>query len=484
MDATLSDIDLPLYVDLDGTLVNTDVAQELLLQVVARPKAWGPLARSLTQGRAEAKQFLAQDGEFDPATLPYVPEVLEYLRAEKARGRRVVLASATDIRVAEKVAAHLGLFDAVIASTDGDNLKGARKLEAIKEDGGEAFEYLGDSNADRVIWKSAAVSGFVNAPAPASDLVAPEGRVSLDIREKHSVLDGIRRAMRPHQWAKNALILLPLFFSHQYGDTELVMRALLAVIIFSFCASAIYIFNDLLDIEADRHHAKKRFRPFAAGTLSPVKGVIASAVLLIVSLGVSALYYGFAFTGLFLFYVLSTTLYSTWLKHKPVIDVVVLTCLYTLRIFVGGVAIGAALSPWLLNFSLFFFASLAFMKRYTEMRRVEAAGKDGARGYLVDDLTAILPMGVSCGGLAVLTLTLYLNSAFVAATYGAVEILWLIAPLIMFWIFRAWLKALRDEIDDDPVVFAMRDRTSQLTLLLTVMVVLASKFLTLNGVAL
>ena len=179
-----------------------------------------------------------------------------------------------------------------------------------------------------------------------------------------------------------------------------------------------------------------------------------------------------------------TTLYSTWLKHKPVIDVVVLTCLYTLRIFVGGVAIGAALSPWLLNFSLFFFASLAFMKRYTEMRRVEAEGRDSARGYLVGDLEAILPMGVATGGLAILTLTLYLNSDFVAETYAAPQLLWLVAPVTMFWIFRAWLKALRNEIDDDPVVFALRDRTSRLTLCISVALVVLSKFLTLEGLPL
>jgi hypothetical protein len=164
--------------------------------------------------------------------------------------------------------------------------------------------------------------------------------------------------------------------------------------------------------------------------------------------------------------------------------VIVLTCLYTLRIFVGGVAISTALSPSLLNFSLFFFASLAFMKRYTEMKRLQARGKDAARGYFVSDLDAILPMGIACGGLSVLTLTLYLNSAFVAETYGAVQLLWLIAPIILFWIFRAWLKALRDQIDDDPVVFALRDPISRVILGVTILIIVASKFLTLEGILL
>ncbi|UZD91708.1 UbiA family prenyltransferase [Cognatishimia activa] len=472
--------ELPLYVDLDGTLVKTDVAQELLCQVAAKPGHWIELLKSASRGRAETKAYISETAEFAPENLPYRSEVLDYIQQEKDRGRRVILASATDMKIATKVADFIGNFDDIIASENGNNLKGSDKLKVIQDESNE-FEYLGDSTADIPIWQAAKRAGYVNAPTAALQFQKETDKTSLLISDNKPVTNALLKAMRPHQWAKNALILLPLFFSHQYGQVELVAKALLATLIFCLCASAIYIVNDLLDIEADRKHAKKRYRPFAAGDLRPVTGAGFALVLLIVALSISSIVFGALLTSLFVLYLISTTLYSAWLKHKPIVDVVVLTCLYTLRIFIGGVAIGVALSPWLLNFSLFFFASLAFMKRYTEMRKVEAQGKDMARGYLVSDLAAILPMGVATGGLAVLTLTLYLNSAFVAATYGAVQLLWLIAPLIMFWVFRAWLKALRDEIDDDPVVFALRDPISRITLGLTIFVVLASRFLTLEG---
>jgi len=484
MDGTMADTvaqpKLPIYVDLDGTLVKTDVAQELLCQAAAHPKNWVTLLKSTLRGKAELKTTISEITEFDAATLPYREEVLTYLKQEKARGRQIILASATDMKIAQKVSDYIDIFSNIIASESGKNLKGQAKLSEIQKTDSE-FEYIGDSKADLPIWRDAQAVGFVNAPAAAAPL-KKQMPVSLEINDRSSTPASLLKAMRPHQWAKNALILLPLFFSHQYGDVTKIAQALLAVIIFSFCASAIYIVNDILDIEADRKHSKKKFRPFAAGELSPITGITAAMGLLGIALTSSALFFGAIVTSLFIFYIISTTLYSTWLKHKPIMDVVVLTCLYTLRIFVGGVAISTALSPWLLNFSLFFFASLAFMKRYTEMLRVQAKGKDAARGYLVSDLAAILPMGITTGGLAVLTLTLYLNSAYVAQTYGAVQILWLIAPLMMFWIFRAWLKALRDQIDDDPVVFALKDPISRITLGITIGVVLAAKFLVIEGV--
>lgn len=478
-----TNINIPLYVDLDGTLVKTDVAQELLCQVAAKPIHWIGLLQSSKLGRSGVKAFISEKADFDPASLPYRDEVLDYVKNEKSRGRKVFLATATDVRIAQKVFDYIGVFDGVIASEEGANLKGKKKLEAIQNSSSD-FEYLGDSKSDIPIWNAASISGFVNAPVSATKSLSNNHDLSIQVNDAVPLAKSLFRAMRPHQWAKNALILLPLFFSHQYDQTDLLVRAGLATLIFCLCASAVYIVNDLLDIEADRKHITKKHRPFASGDLRPASGVGFAFLLLLTSFAISSLTFGFALTFLFLLYLLSTSLYSGWLKHKPIFDVVVLTCLYTLRIFIGGVAIGAALSPWLLNFSLFFFASLAFMKRFIEMRKVKAEGKEMARGYLVSDLEAILPMGIATGALSVLTLTLYLNSAFVAETYGAVQILWLIAPLIMFWIFRAWLKALRDEIDDDPVVFALRDRVSLITLVATICVVLISRFSTLEGLML
>lgn len=473
---------IPLYVDLDGTLIKSDVAQELLVRVIARPDLWREARAAMTRGRADLKQFLSQNLEFDAATLPYTEAVVTYIKAEKSKGRRVVLATAADQMVADQVAEHLGLFDDVIASRPGHNLKGDAKLDAIQNDAKGAFEYLGNDTPDLAIWKDATGVGVVNAPAHVKARALKNTQPSLLVEDRPSVARGILKAMRPHQWAKNSLVLLPLFFSHSYMNPQMLAAALLAVAVFSMCASAIYIINDLLDIEADRQHPRKRNRPFAAGTLSPKHGILASAALLTSAFSISLWQFSPIVTGLFALYILTTTLYSTWFKHKAAIDIVVLTCLYALRIFVGGVVIGVIVSPSLLNFSLFFFASLALMKRFTEIQKLETSKtKEKVRGYYLKDNQTILPMGITAGGLAVLTLTQYFGTEIVSSTYGAPELLWLTAPLVLFWIFRAWLLAMRAQIDYDPVVFALRDKISRVAILLCVGLVIAAKFLSIEG---
>lgn len=473
---------LPLYVDLDGTLIKSDVAQELLVQLIARPDLWRTARSAMTSGRAGLKRFLSENLDFDASTLPYTEAVIDYIKVEKAKGRRVVLATAADQIVADQVAEHLGLFDGIIASTPDVNLKGDAKLAAIQADADGEFEYLGNASPDLVIWKDATRVGVVNASRRVETKALKDTEASLLVQDRPSTGRAILKAMRPHQWAKNVLVLLPLFFSHSYMNPAMLGSALLAMAVFSMCASAIYIINDLLDIEADRQHERKRNRPFAAGTLSPVAGCMASVGLLGVAFAISFSQFNLTVTGLFALYILTTTLYSTWFKHKAAIDIVVLTCLYALRIFVGGVVIGVIVSPSLMNFSLFFFASLALMKRYTELQKLEKSeNKDKIRGYYLLDNQTILPMGITAGGLSVLTLTQYFSTEFVAATYGTQELLWLTAPLVLFWIFRAWLLAMRKEIDDDPVVFALRDKVSRTAILLSVGLVIAAKFLTIEG---
>ncbi|MEQ9695207.1 UbiA family prenyltransferase [Shimia sp. SDUM112013] len=473
--------DIPIFVDLDGTLVKTDLAQEQLAGLVFRPAHLGGLIRTGGEGRSHLKRYVAENARLDVALLPYNDEVLDYLTAEKAAGRRIILATAADSKVAEAVAGYLEIFDDIIASTPGNNLKGAAKLAEIEASAEGPFEYLGDSPADLPIWQAADRVGFVNAAHGLRTQVPNEKTISLAVDNKPPVWKSLLKAMRPHQWVKNALIFLPLFFSHSYGDPELLVRALLTFVAFSLLASSVYLFNDIQDLGADRRHASKKFRPFAAGTLSPVKGLMAAGGLMVFALGLSALTLGAPITLLLLIYLAITFLYSGWLKHFSTIDVITLTCLYTMRIFVGGVAIGALPSPWLLNFSLFFFLSLALMKRYVELDGVRAAGKDRSRGYQVGDLPAVMAGGISTGGLSVLTLTLYLNSDFVAQTYQTPMLLWLVAPLILFWIQRAWVWALRGWIHSDPVVFALRDRISRVTLGLTCLLVVAAKYLDLGA---
>lgn len=473
---------IPLYVDLDGTLIRSDVAKELLIGTLAKPNQWGATLRAARKGLADLKQFLSETAEFDAATLPYNDEVLAYIREERDNGRRVILATAADATAAQQVADHLELFDSVLASTPGNNLKGKAKLEAIKADAQGEFEYLGNAAPDLEIWKEAAQAGIVNAPRSVKARAEKLTDTSLVVDNSPSVTQALIKAIRPHQWAKNVLVLLPLFFSHSYFHPNMLGAALLAMAVFSMCASAIYIINDLLDIEADRKHPRKRNRPFAAGTLSPVTGLFASLGLIATAFAISITQFNWGTTALFALYILTTTLYSTWFKHKAAIDIVVLTCLYTLRIFVGGVVLGVVVSPWLLNFSLFFFASLALMKRLTEVQKLEETPeKTKVRGYFLGDSTAIMAMGVATGSMAVLTLTMYLNSPLVAETYAAPEMLWLVAPIVLFWIFRAWLLALRDQIDDDPVVFALRDRVSRAAIIAAAALVPFAKFFTIEA---
>lgn len=478
---------IPLFVDMDGTLVKTDIAQELLLQSCKKLADVKRLASLCFSGRSHIKRFLAENNEFSAALLPYNDEVLDYLREEKAKGRKLILATASDQLIADKVAEHLGFFDEVMASSPGDNLKGKRKLEAIvKASPDGVFEYLGDSTADYPIWQAAERSGFVNPPKAPEQIEKTPSKISLNVNNQAPLFKSLLKAMRIHQWAKNALVFVPLIFSHSYTDSHLVLLALATFFLFSFSASGIYIINDLLDIESDRAHAKKRKRPFAAGTLLPTKGVVASLFLVGLPVLVSCLFLSYKVTLVLLAYIALTNLYSFYLKNFSTIDVITLTCLYTIRIVGGGVAIAATLSPWLLNFSLFFFLSLAYMKRYIELTNAQKNGlskneKLHGRNYDAGETDIIMTTGIVNGGLAVLTLSMYLNSEFVLDSYASPQILWLVCPLFMFWIYRAWMWAKREKIDDDPVVFALKDRISLVTVLITGLLVVASKFIHMDA---
>ena len=365
-------------------------------------------------------------------------------------------------------------------------MKGKNKLSAIRQYGGanEGFEYIGDAKADYPIWQAADRCGFVNPPDKPEAIVDRPDSVSLHIEHKVDTIKTLLKAMRPHQWAKNLLICVPLFFSHDYGDMSAVIAVLLTFIAFSFCASGIYLINDLLDIEADRQHETKCTRPFAAGSLTPTTGVFASLLLVGVALGICVLWLNVNTLFLLLVYFLITNLYSFYLKHYSTIDVITLASLYSLRVIIGAAAISVPLSPWLLNFSIFFFLSLAYMKRYIELSQLKRQGKVCVRGYTVDDQDVVLMTGLVNAGVAVFILTLYLNSVNVVATYKSPMVLWLVCPLMLFWIYRAWMWAKRDKINDDPVVFAIKDRISLITALITGFLVIFSRYVHIEGLPL
>jgi 4-hydroxybenzoate polyprenyltransferase len=454
----------PLCVELDRALVATDLLWECVL-VLLRKRPWqvpGLLLASLRRGRAHLQRELARRAPLDVTTLPYRAEVVEYLRRERERGREVLLVTGADESLAGRVAGHLGCFTGVLASDGRTHLAGPRKREAIRERLGGPFRYLAGAGADPALWKA----------ADAAVLVAPPRRLRARV-ERAVPVEAVFpapprgpgpfvRALRPHQWVKNVLILVPVLLDHRLLDLPVVAAAALAVVAFSLAASGGYVLNDVLDIEADRKHPVKRFRPFAEGALSPATGAALVPLLFAAAIGISLLALPATFVLLLAGYVVLTSAYSLYLKRIAVLDVILLAGLYTLRILAGIAATNVRFSAWLLAFSMFLFLSLAFMKRYAELSRSarEQGERVARRSYAVTDLDWLRSMGGSSGYLSVLVLALYLSSDEVVGLYDRPEALWLICPLLLFWISRMWFRAHRGNLDEDPIVATARDPVS------------------------
>ncbi|RZU02661.1 UbiA family prenyltransferase [Rivibacter subsaxonicus] len=465
----------PLYVDLDGTLIATDLLHEsLVLLVRDRPLAALQLPGWLLRGKAAFKREIARRVRLDPAALPYRAEVLDLIRTARAQGRRVVLATASDRGLAEAVAGHLGLFDAVLASDGSDNLSGAQKLAAIRLDAaGQGFCYAGDAPIDLGVWQGAQAAVVVSNSAALRRAAAGCAAVEAEISVPRASLRDWLYGIRLHQWLKNVLVFLPLLPILDMATSQMLLAALSMFLCFGLAASAIYVLNDLLDLEADRQHPRKCKRPFAAGLIPIAQGLRLALALLAASLVLAALTLPPAALGVLLGYVLLTTLYSTWLKRRVLVDVFTLALLYTLRIIGGWAATQVEPSMWMLGFSMFMFLSLALAKRYVEIGELRAHDQKRIKGraYTADDGVFVLAAGLSAGQLSILTLSLYLNDPAVSARYTHAYVLWLMCPLLLYWLVRLWLKAYHGGLYDDPVVFALRDRISRLIVLVAVALV-------------
>jgi 4-hydroxybenzoate polyprenyltransferase/phosphoserine phosphatase len=452
-----------LVVDMDGTLVSTDVLWEAFFKAV-KAQPWVALLAVgwLLKGRAVLKDELSKRVSVDPTALPYRDDVLSFVRARKADGDRVVLATASARAWAEPVAAHLDMFDDVLASDASNNLKGDNKLAAIKsycsDRGLQSWGYMGDAHADLPIWDKA---DEVFVVAPSSTLRQRVSKTTQVFGKKPSLLKAAIKAMRPHQWVKNVLLWVPLLLGHAYDDPDKVFAAIVAFATFSLTASSVYLYNDMHDVEADRLHPNKKKRPFASGSLPLLFGPPLIALLLGTAITLSALFLPWAYLGVLMLYLAVNVAYSSSLKSKMLLDVIILAGLYTLRIRAGGVATDLVVSEWLQAFSIFIFTSLAFAKRYVELARVAAEGKTEAkgRGYRVEDLDLIISVGPASGYLAVLVFALYINSGL-PAFYVNKQLLWLTCPLLLYWISRLWFLAKRGELDHDPVVWAVTDKAS------------------------
>ncbi|WP_222622883.1 UbiA family prenyltransferase [Ramlibacter cellulosilyticus] len=454
---------LPLVVDLDGTLVRTDMLHETSLRVL-RDTPWDlwRIPVWLPQGKAVVKQNLATRARFDPQHLPYHEPLLAWLREQKAAGRKLVLCTASDMAVAQSVAGHLGIFDEVMASDGSQNLGGKVKAASLVERYGDrGFDYVGNSTADIPVWRHSRRAIVVNAPAA---LAVKAGGLCEVEKVFPGLPMGLRvwgRVLRVHQWLKNLLLFMPLLAAHELGNSGAWMALVLAFVSFSLCASSVYIFNDLLDLESDRAHPRKKARPFAAGAVPVWKGLVLSVALLAASYGL-ATRVGGNFLPWLSFYFVLTCAYSWILKRLMLVDCLALAMLYTVRVVAGAAAAGLSLSFWLLAFSVFLFLSLSFVKRYAELEVQLHSGKRKAhgRGYYTTDAPLVQTLGITAGYGAVLVLALYLNSDAVLRLYGTPEIMWGAVPVLLFWVSWMWMQAHRGKMHDDPLVFAVKDKAS------------------------
>ncbi len=456
---------LPLAVDMDGTLIRSDLLIESVFALLKRNILFTFLLPIwLLKGKAHLKHEIAQRVEIDVGLLPYHDEFLDYLKREHAAGRRLILATASNEKFATAVALHLRIFDDVLASNSRVNLSGKRKLEKLREGfGDQGFDYAANAMVDLPLWEAANSALLIN-PERGVEQVAKRAcnvtRVFDD--RKGSPLKRYLKALRLHQWLKNILVFVPLLMAHRFGDPLLVGQAVLAFFAFGMCASSVYLLNDLLDLPDDRQHPTKRKRPFAAGSISIVYGALLIPALLIAAFTI-ALLLPFEFIAVLALYYVITLAYSFRLKRAALVDVLTLASLYTMRIIAGAAAISLVPSFWLLAFSMFLFLSLALVKRFTElltMQQQERTDSSG-RGYTTTDLETLSQFGSTSAYMAILVLALYINSEAVRDLYTHPEVIWLLCPLMLYMVTRIWLLTRRDELHEDPVVFVIRDRRSQ-----------------------
>ena len=479
---------VPLCVDLDGTLVKSDTLVDSVLALARQhPAKLLEVPGWIAQGKAAFKQHVTSAVQLDVEHLPYNQPLLEWLRAEHGEGRAVYLATAADRRLADRVAEHLGLFAGVLASDGETNLAGGNKLAAFRAQFGESFCYIGNASPDTELLQACESPMVANPHRSLRGGLRRAGVIpARTFDDRTPAIKSWLRAVRLHQWAKNTLIFVPLLLAHAWNMAAIAAAAL-SFLSFGLCASATYIINDLLDIEADRRHPRKRRRPFAAGDISAFAGVAAVIGMMLVSVALALLVprlfaampgghpllKPLRFIGWLGLYTVTTLAYSFYLKRKLLLDVFVLSGLYTVRILAGSAATDVPVSAWLAGFSVFFFLSLAFVKRFSELESLRERGGavSNGRGYWIGDLEQLRALGTGAAYAAVVVMTLYINNAETARLYAHQVRLWLVVPVLLLWLSQVWMLTSRGEMHDDPVVWAITSKRSLLMGLLMVLVV-------------
>jgi 4-hydroxybenzoate polyprenyltransferase len=470
-----------LCTDLDGTLLIGDSFWESFLSLIGTHVWYVFLVPFwLLRGKAAIKHEIARRVTLNASNFPMRHELVEFLRGEKSKGRKLILATGSDVKIARSVADFLGLFDAVLASDGDTNLTGEKKRQAIQElVGQKGFDYVGNGWDDVPVWRA----------ANAAIAVGPSTRLLTRLRKTMTVAQvfgnrenysaSLWQSLRPQHWVKNLLVFVPIVMAHEVRDRTRMLHVLICFLSFSIAASGVYVLNDLLDLEDDRHHPEKKYRGFACGKV-PLWVGLALVPLLFAAALLSAWLLSPALGALIALYLLGTTAYSIYAKRVPIVDVLFLAGLYLLRILAGGVSANVPVSFWLLAFSMFLLLSLAFTKRHAELIAQKNSNEDlqsreSKRGYRLQDLDLVRQFGVSSGYLSVLVLALYVNGKEVTALYRRPQVIWLACPLLLFWISRTWFLANRGKLSEDPVVFAARDPVSYLLgLCLIIILLLAS----------
>lgn len=474
----------PIVVDLDGTLTPTDTLVELVVKIVKKsPLYLLRLPFWLLKGRAGFKEAVAEHATITASRLPYRESLVKYLRDEKEKGRRIILATAAHKSIAESVMNHLGIFDELLATEGGQNLKGKAKLDAIRQRYGNEFVYAGDSQADIPIWKAAKAAVLVGVTPQIAETVRSSVPIEREFSKDNGGLATWMSALRVHQWIKNVLLFVPLLTTFSFMEMSKLLTMTVAFLSFSFAASATYVVNDLWDLDSDRAHPRKRSRPFASARLAIGHGLVVAGFALVLAMAL-AMSVSKDFFLMLLLYLVLTSSYSWVLKQQVLIDVLMLSILYTLRILAGSVALGLITSTWLLAFSAFVFLSLALVKRCAELVTLGQKGVVHTRGrdYRVSDLAVLWPLGVGAALSSVVVFGLFISAPETQARYATPSLLWLAAIGLVYWLARLWIKTSRGEMHDDPLVYAIKDRGSRITVLAIVLTALAAHTLSLKSI--
>ena len=472
-----------LFVDLDGTLIKSDLLFECLVPIIKNYFYALFLAPFwLLKGKAYLKDKFSDLVSINPEILPYNNNVLEYIRKEKENGSKIILATASNIKLAKSISDYLGIFDDVIASSKEENLKGKNKLNKIKlyienNNTNKEFSYIGDSEADVKIFNETNIPIVVGNKNVFNKIKSKNDKTTFVDGENDFSLKKFFKMIRTYQWVKNFLIFLPLILAHKFLDVNLLLKALVAFFSFSFLASSVYIINDIMDVESDRIHPSEKNRPIASGAVKISSALKVAFILMPLSFIIS-IFLGKEFLFVLLTYFITTSCYSFYLKKIMLVDILILSLLYTVRMFAGGVALNIYLSPWLFMFSMFFFFSLACAKRYSELYAVRNNLQDEikGRGYQAQDLEQIQIFGSSSGYIAILIFALYIQSDISMKLYKTPSFFWALCPIMLYWISRVWLLSHRGQMTQDPIIFALKDKVSYVVLILSIIIFGVAKY--------